>query len=413
MRVNVVGHREELQAVLRSQTFANSDSLRRLLNYLGEMSITGEADSLKEYTIGVDAFGKSAAYDPRRDSIVRLQAGRLRQKLAEYYQAEGSQDQIRLDLPKGAFRIVFSPWAAEKPAHTWTVRRELTYALLAGALFCAIWAGWATYRLAQLPSADGPIAWSPSLNEFWKPFLDSKRATLVAIGNPLFVRVQGGVVHRNAKLNDWAQLPDEIALLDNLKKPEFSALSPWFGFTGVGEANAAFLLARHLGTRRQDLSLTRSNTLSWEQVATHNMIFLGPPKFNLQVAQMPIKPEFVIEPHGIRNLRPASGEAAFYSDQFVPGRTQDGVTHALISRFPGLNGNGEVLVLAGNAGADTLAATQWVTQPKQTMELAQHLSPPLGHLPPYFQAVIKTEFKNHVPIFSAYVCHHVLRIAAP
>jgi len=413
MGVNVIGHLEELQTVLRSQTFANSDSLRRLLKYLGEKSIAGEADSLKEYTIGVDAFGKSAAYDPRRDSIVRLQAGRLRQKLAEYYQAEGSQDPLRLDLPKGAFRLVFSPWATEKASHTWTVRREITYAVLAGALCCAIWAGWATYRLSQQPTFDGPNVWTPALHEFWKPFLDSKRGTLVAIGNPLFVRVQGGVVHRNAKLNEWAQLPAEIALLDNLKKSEFASLSPWFGFTGVGEANAAFLLARHLGTRRQDLGLTRSNTLSWEQVATHNMIFVGPPKFNLQVAQMPIKPEFVMEPNGIRNLRPAPGEAAFYPDQFVPTRTQDGVTHALISRFPGLNGNGEVLVLAGNAGADTLAAAQWVTQPKQTNELVQHLSTPSGHLPPYFQAVIKTEFKNHVPISSAYVCHHVLRIAVP
>src|SRR4029077_6117753 len=69
----------------------------------------GEAQNLKEYTVGLDVFGKPASYDPRQESVVRMHVGRLRQKLAEYYRIEGSDDPIVVDLPKGAFALTFEP----------------------------------------------------------------------------------------------------------------------------------------------------------------------------------------------------------------------------------------------------------------------------------------------------------------
>src|SRR6185295_3926690 len=80
--------RAQVERLLASKTFENSEAHRRLLHYLSEKSLTGEADRLKEYTIGLEAFGKPESYDPKQDSIVRLQVGRLRQKLAVYYQSE-------------------------------------------------------------------------------------------------------------------------------------------------------------------------------------------------------------------------------------------------------------------------------------------------------------------------------------
>src|SRR5205823_640006 len=79
----------EIKRILHSQTFRNAEVLRVLLRFLGEKSMSGEADQLKEYTIGIDALGKPSTYDPRQDSGVRIQVGRLRQKLAEYYRLEG------------------------------------------------------------------------------------------------------------------------------------------------------------------------------------------------------------------------------------------------------------------------------------------------------------------------------------
>jgi hypothetical protein len=73
--------RAHLRKVLASNTLAGSEQLRRLLEVVVERTANGQADTLKEYTIGVEAFGRAAGYDPKIDPIVRVQAGRLRTKL--------------------------------------------------------------------------------------------------------------------------------------------------------------------------------------------------------------------------------------------------------------------------------------------------------------------------------------------
>jgi hypothetical protein len=92
--------------ILQGGTFRNAPSSRRLLKYLVDHSLAGDADQLKEYTIGVDAFHKPDDYDPRLDSTVRIQIGRLRQKLSEYYRAEGKDDPLVVELPKGRFSLI-------------------------------------------------------------------------------------------------------------------------------------------------------------------------------------------------------------------------------------------------------------------------------------------------------------------
>ena len=74
----------QIERILNSEALRSSEGLRRLLRFLAEKAMASDADQLKEYTIGVDAFGKPSSYDPRHDSTVRIQVGRLRQKLGEY-----------------------------------------------------------------------------------------------------------------------------------------------------------------------------------------------------------------------------------------------------------------------------------------------------------------------------------------
>ncbi len=101
--------RAQVERIFQSKTFRSSDVLRHLLSYLVDASLAGTADELKEYTVAVDALGKPSSYDPRQESAVRMQVGRLRQRLAEYYRTEGVDDPIVVDLPKGGFRVVFEP----------------------------------------------------------------------------------------------------------------------------------------------------------------------------------------------------------------------------------------------------------------------------------------------------------------
>jgi hypothetical protein len=99
--------RAQLERVLASRTLAGSDQLKRLLRLSVERSLSGRSELLKEYNLGLEVFHRPPDYDPKIDPIVRVQARRLRAKLDEYYAAEGSQDSLVIQIPKGAYVPVF------------------------------------------------------------------------------------------------------------------------------------------------------------------------------------------------------------------------------------------------------------------------------------------------------------------
>src|SRR5579875_1574469 len=101
--------KEQVDRIVRSEEFRSAEVLRRLLQYLADKAAAGEADKLKEYVVAIEGLGKPASYDPQHNSAVRIQVGRLRQKLAEYYRNEGINDPLIVDLPKGRFRLVCEP----------------------------------------------------------------------------------------------------------------------------------------------------------------------------------------------------------------------------------------------------------------------------------------------------------------
>ena len=107
--------REQLGRILRSPLFAPAPMLSRLLQYVVDRTAASQADQLKEYSIGVEVFGRGPSFDPRTDTIVRVQARRLRAKLQDYYRGDGQHDPIVLELPKGRYAVVCRP-AGRHPA---------------------------------------------------------------------------------------------------------------------------------------------------------------------------------------------------------------------------------------------------------------------------------------------------------
>lgn len=95
--------RAELDRVLASTGFQNAGRSSRLLRHVTEKTLAGDADQLKEYTVGVEVFDRDASYDPRLDSIVRVEAGRLRSRLDEYYASGGATSPIRIEIPRGGY----------------------------------------------------------------------------------------------------------------------------------------------------------------------------------------------------------------------------------------------------------------------------------------------------------------------
>ncbi len=99
--------RASLDAVLRSPEFSQAGRLSQLLRFLGEQALDPAAIPLKERTIGIEVFGRALDYDPKIDSVVRTEVRRLRLKLAEYYAGTGARDPVRLQLPKGSYRVEY------------------------------------------------------------------------------------------------------------------------------------------------------------------------------------------------------------------------------------------------------------------------------------------------------------------
>src|SRR5580700_9517767 len=100
--------RAHLAKILASEMFVRSDRLCRFLNLTVERTLAGEAAQISEYIVGRDVFDRDQRYDPQIDSIVRVEARRLRNKLREYYNGPGTADPVVITFPKGTYVPVFS-----------------------------------------------------------------------------------------------------------------------------------------------------------------------------------------------------------------------------------------------------------------------------------------------------------------
>jgi hypothetical protein len=99
--------RAEVELVIKSGVFVKAPRLERFFEYICRLELSGEGDRIKEYSIAVEALGRSVDFDPKRDSIVRVEAHRLRRRLNDFYAGSGSQNPLRISIPTGQYRPVF------------------------------------------------------------------------------------------------------------------------------------------------------------------------------------------------------------------------------------------------------------------------------------------------------------------
>jgi hypothetical protein len=426
MVLEVEAARAQVERIFQSKAFRNSDVLRHLLSYLVDASLSGTADDLKEYTVAVDALGKPPSYDPRQESAVRMQVGRLRQKLAEYYRAEGAEDTVIVDLPKGGFKVVFEPRKTpfeevplpeplpdEIPAAGWR-RREvllvagLVLAIAAGAFFATRF--WQVKKAATAP----PVEWTPEIQALWEPILSSNRPLVVCIATPLSVLIPGFGTVREFSVNDWEDVAKSKGIAALKDALHADIVQPSFGYTGVGTATAALLLGQFLGARQKSLVMTRSNLLSLPELMEENVVFLGPLTGAREIRALRVDPEILLEPNGIRNLHPRPGEPAFVPEGPGPKGGEDSMdTYSLISRVPGIRGKGEILSLSGNQISSVMAGAQALTDPSIAKMLVSKLRNRSGALPRYFQVVLRVRSMDGVPTDITYVLHRELTITRP
>ena len=105
----------ELIRILNSGSFTNADRMKRFLKFVVDQSLHGKEGNLSEYSIGLEVYGRDDKFDPRLDSIVRVDAARLRSKLREFYDSDGSSSRIRIEIPKGGYQATFGRRTGQRP----------------------------------------------------------------------------------------------------------------------------------------------------------------------------------------------------------------------------------------------------------------------------------------------------------
>jgi len=419
----------QVERVLNSATFRNAEVLRRLIKFLAEKSIAGEIEQLKEYTIAVDGLGKAASYDPRQDSLVRIQIGRLRGKLADYYRTEGEHDSVVLEIPKGHFKLTWntspllslaqpafqsapSPESLIAPtAMEWSKVYFIVVSLLSAWALSATILWWQEHR----DSAPLREARTPELQELWKPFFESKRPLIVAIPSPLFIAFQGNGLYRDQSLNEWDEVLASSKVQAIRRALNNPAILPRYYYTGLGEMNASFRLGKLLDYSGLKISTTRSSLVTWRQIVDDNILFVGPPRvFGDLLQKLPVDLDLIMREDGIHDMKMDPNQRALFPDNYTsihadqPSVSDSGVVYALVSRMPGPFGAGNVQSFTSNQGLGSQGAVEFFTEPSFARQLIAKLRKSDGQLPRFFQVVIKVRYRDTAPTEISYVTHREL-----
>jgi hypothetical protein len=414
MHVDDAGCRDQVRRLIESEALRSSEVQRRLLSYLADRTLAGEADQLKEYTVGIEALGRPATYDPRHDSSVRFQTGRLRQRLADYYRTCGNGDPVLVELPRGHFKLSFTErhaasvlTAANAAARNW---RILSAVLLAAFLVAAA----ATVYLA----VSGSRQRRPAPGEDYSLYRDlfgtlgtvPDRETLVVLSNPKVASYYGWE-SKEPLLEDPAntilapqQLKTAFGFALNSRDRDlrfhFLRLSR-NDYTGIGEAVAAFHLGRLMQLLDRRVRMTQGRFLSWDHVQKQDLILVGGPQSNDWTYQNDAKSNFSFGFLCVENLKPLPGEQARYEmqrgrDARLGGTMTD---YAVIKMLTSPYGF-KTLLLAGMSSAGTAGAGQFLAAPEKMRSVYDRVRMAAAGkpFPSNWEVLIKVAVRDSLPV---------------
>ncbi len=392
---------EELHHLLHHGLVRDGTQLHALLAYLGAKALDS-SESLKEYTIGVEALGKPADHDPRIDPTVRVEIAKLRKRLKDYYLEAGASRPVHLEIPHGSYLPVFRrPSPAAAPP---VLRSRLKSPWLAAAAALIV-----ILVLALIVWRNPPQRISPALAAFWQPYLEGGTPTLLVCGTPMFLKLEGGY-YRDTRVNRPEDIPESRKVRRVVDALQPDELRPVFTFTGMGEAHAIFEITHLLAAHGANLTFRQSNEVGWEDFKGKNVIFLGGKKYNPQIPLLPYKPAFEAVNRRIINLNPSKGELAEYRTASVTPHGELTAEYALISVCPGLRANTRILTLDCSSTEGTLAAAEFLTREDMIAQLIAKGVPvkPEGGKVKAFQVVINARYNKGVVVGLSYVTHRVM-----
>jgi hypothetical protein len=390
----------QIEKLTSSGVLQGSESLCNLLRFLARQSLDQPGSAVKEHQIATEVFARAPDFDPRVDSALRVQTGRLRSKIAEYYTNDGASDPIVVEIPRGSYQVIFHEHEQESKT---TKAKEISPAMSVEGKASPRKLHWLTTAVAAAVLMVSALALDFALRPrwrhiattepagvvqtFWKRFFDGSEPPLVVYSNAAFVgRPETGLRNFNPVVDT------SNAILDH--------------YTGVGEVMAIHELDSLFTALHRTMRLKRGRLLTGDDAKASNLIFIGSPSENLSVHQMPGTEDFVFKVSdagprkgdlSIINNHPRSGEdPAYFSSAAIPIHDD----YAVIGLIPRLSASRNVMILAGLTTLGTQAAVEFVCRPKKLEELFAALgAPPRGPVPA-FEALLRVKVSGGVPVQS-------------
>ena len=345
--------RELLERILESPHFAQAPSLRRILHYLCDRAGESGPAMLKEHEIAVQALGRPESFDPKTDPIVRVSIAAIRQRLHAYFESEGRTEALRLEIPKGLYRAVFS-----------------------------------TASSGEVPAAEDAEGRATARRRFWEPYLTGHVKNLLLYTDVLFFRDDAGNYLRNIFVNNLAGGLEELR--KRLPLEPSHPLKPSFHFQSAGEVNAMLALIRLFSRLKAPLEVRNSRFTSWNELRSSNLILLGSSRISSFVDSLQGGNDFVITTGSIRNLHPRDGEEAEYLGlRHMEGTLEKVVEPALVTRQPGLTPGTTVTMISANHGRAIEGTGNFLTLEDDLAALLESCGMNLGEpLPERFQLLL-------------------------
>jgi hypothetical protein len=346
--------RSQLEKIVLSVPFRNSKRYPALLRYVVEKTLAGGSAELKERNIGVDVFGREPSYDLGLDPIVRITAGEVRKRLAQYYQEPAHRHELRIDIPLGSYQPDFLPPdrvpevvalpapVATAPIPTEDLERQGSRrnALVLSCLGLVLLAGLSVLWLANRPSA---------LDRFWAP--------VVAHGNQVLL-----CVGRAGPTNESNPDPENI-------DRNYRQIAWW-------DADTMARLAGLIQAKGGSLRLLREDRATFADFQQSPAVLIG--AFNdpwtLELMQ---KMRYTFQKSGRVHWVADRDRPAFQDWKVDLNRTDSqgkldiNEDYAIISRVANPRTGSITVTVAGLWGYGTLAAGRFLTDPRYLNDLAK------------------------------------------
>jgi hypothetical protein len=359
--------REQLNRLLANPFFSHSKRFPTFLRFVIEQTLAGEADNIKERTLGIEIFGRDADYDTASDPIVRVTAAEIRKRVAQYYQDPAHVNELRIALPPGSYIPKFY-WleGANDP-----VLKDLELAVeevplltephqdspsprthRPSRLILAV-----TCVIAGLLSVGSVLLWQAmhrsALDLFWRPVLMSKDAVLLCIADQL--------QYSSIVLRDAAEPAHQLVLNDKL-----TAIV-------IDDVFATVKVAGVLQSKSKQYSLKSEGATNLEDLRNGPTIFIGAfdNTWTLRLTNS-LRFHFANDPAMTKMSivdSKSSTQTQWVLDRSVQMATNNYRDYAIVARFTDPNTGRLAVVVAGIGRGGTIAAGEFLSDPAYLVQL--------------------------------------------